>query len=204
MWLLSLASVTGFPYAVAGSDGGSRESSEGKSFVIVVREMEPGEFEKVREIDVSETGDMVYSWRNGRLMEMPHEWQRRPWSEERCLAIAAGKEKIAGEGGTVLGAFDDERLVGEAVLVPHLTETMAQLESLHVSSDYRRQGVARQLVDEVIRRAKEAGAQTLYVSATPSRSAVGFYQSIGFTPTSEPHPGLLALEPEDIHMTMPL
>lgn len=45
---------------------------------------------------------------------------------------------------------------------------------------------------------------TLYVSATPSESAVGFYRSMGFAPTTEPDPRLFALEPKDIHMIMAL
>ena len=172
--------------------------------VIEIRELERHEFGKVREIDVSEAGDMTYAWRDGALIEMPETWQRRPWSEQTCRDIVANWEKIADDGGTVLGAFDGERLVGEAVLVPHLTETMAQLQFLHVSAGYRRQGIAHRLVAEVLRLARASNARTLYVSATPSRSAVSFYRSIGFVPTSEPHAELFALEPDDIHMTMPL
>jgi hypothetical protein len=44
----------------------------------------------------------------------------------------------------------------------------------------------------------------VYVSATPSESAVGFYTSMGFTPTPDPIPELFALEPEDIHMIIDL
>ena len=40
----------------------------------------------------------------------------------------------------------------------------------------------------------------MYVSATPSGSAVGSYLKHGFEPTPYPHPELFALEPEDIHM----
>jgi hypothetical protein len=40
----------------------------------------------------------------------------------------------------------------------------------------------------------------MYVSATPSESAVGFYLRHGFTPVADPLPELFELEPEDIHM----
>jgi hypothetical protein len=59
-------------------------------------------------------------------------------------------------------------------------------------------------MNEVIHLAKADGAQTLYVSARPSESAVRFYLSQGFQLTDNPHPRLLALEPEDIHMVMQL
>ena len=52
--------------------------------------------------------------------------------------------------------------------------------------------------------ARMAGAMALYVSATPSESAVGFYRRAGFKPTDTPHPDLLAEEPEDIHMILAL
>ena len=45
-------------------------------------------------------------------------------------------------------------------------------------------------------------AENVYVSATPSESAVGFYKSLGFTLIAEPLPELFALEPEDIHMIL--
>lgn len=104
-------------------------------------------------------------------------------------------------GGVLLGAFDGNALVGLAVLRPRLTERMAQLAGLFVSDSHRRQGIARRLAAETYRLAKEAGAAEMYVSATPSGSAVGFYLSEGFMPTDSPHPDLFALEPEDIHMT---
>jgi hypothetical protein len=47
--------------------------------------------------------------------------------------------------------------------------------------------------------ARDAGHETLYVSATPSGSAIGFYRSEGFAP-AEPLPELFEKEPEDIHM----
>ena len=52
--------------------------------------------------------------------------------------------------------------------------------------------------------ARSGGARQLYVSATPSESAVGFYRSRGFIPTVTPIPELLEHEPEDVHMTLAL
>jgi ribosomal protein S18 acetylase RimI-like enzyme len=102
------------------------------------------------------------------------------------------------------GAFDGDLLVGVMVYRPRLTEDMAQLVFLHVSNNYRRHGIATRLTAECIRLAQEDGAGQLYVSATPSESAVGFYQNQGFRPVQKPHPELYELEPEDIHMIMKL
>ena len=65
-------------------------------------------------------------------------------------------------------------------------------------------GLARQLLRMVVAMAEEHGAEELYVSATESESAVGFYLSQGFRPTDKPDPHLFELEPKDIHMVRPL
>ena len=85
-----------------------------------------------------------------------------------------------------------------------LTETMAQLVSLHVSRAYRRHGVATRLVHELMRLARQSNARDLYVSAAPTASAIGFYTRHGFAPTAHVNQRLYDLEPEDIHMTLTL
>jgi hypothetical protein len=44
----------------------------------------------------------------------------------------------------------------------------------------------------------------MYVSAIPSGPAVDFYVRHGCEPAAEPHPGLLAKEPDDLHLICPL
>lgn len=172
--------------------------------MIDIRQLQPHEYDKARELDVTETGTRIYRSENGQVVPVLHEWRRPPWTEARYVALIETWTQAVADGGAVLGAFDGDRLVGEAVFRPRITESMAQFESLRVSRDCRRQGVARRLATEVIRLARESGAETLYVSAMPTESAVSFYRSVGFEPTATPHPALFELEPEDIHMTMPL
>ena len=81
---------------------------------------------------------------------------------------------------------------------------MDQLAALFVSRDYRRTGIARELTHRLIRMSRATGASRVYVSATPSRSAIAFYRSQGFTLTDNVHPELFAREPEDIHMVLEL
>jgi ribosomal protein S18 acetylase RimI-like enzyme len=103
-----------------------------------------------------------------------------------------------------LGAFVAGELVGLASLRHRLTLNLAQLTTLHVSPPHRRKGIARQLLHAVIELACQSDAALLYVSATPSASAVNFYRSQGFAPTAEPNPEMVELEPDDIHMVCPL
>lgn len=52
--------------------------------------------------------------------------------------------------------------------------------------------------------AREAGSRRMYVSSTPSSSAVGFYIAQGCKLAEEVDPELYALEPDDIHLILDL
>lgn len=165
-----------------------------------IREMAIEELDRVVEVDVSERGEIVYYYNGGSIIAQPEKWQRPPRSVEEWQAMTDRWRVYLQAGGAFLGAFEGDILVGIAVLRYDLTPNQAELAGLFVSKAYRRLGIAAQLNDEVVRLARESGAEALYVSATPSRSAVGFYQSQGFEIAEEVHPGLFALEPEDIHL----
>ncbi len=169
--------------------------------MIVYEEVAPEEIPgRILEIDVSEHGAAVYHWLDGAVQPVAEEWTRPRWTAESWRA-ETWIDVLTLPGVRAWGAFDDGRLVGIGVYRPYLTEEMAQLAALYVSRAHRRQGIAARLIAEVCRQAREDGFATLYVSATPSESAVGFYCSQGFEPTRTAHPQLFALEPEDIHMT---
>ena len=164
------------------------------------RQMSPEELSRVEEIDVSESGDLVYYYREGKIATKREARHRAPRNAEAWGSYIERWKAILERAGVALGAFDGTRLVGMAVLEYHLTERMAHLVALFVSQDSRRHGVAAQLTQEVMRLAKAQGADQLYVSATPSESAIGFYLSQGFALAKQVHKELYALEPEDIHL----
>ncbi len=174
-----------------------------------VRQMAAREIGRIAEIDRSEHVTLGYTARDGVITAEAVDWQVPAWAAE-----GAGPHSVRGmieawrplveAGGTLLGAFDSDCLAGVAIVRYQLTRSMAQLAVLFVSRPYRRQGIATQLLREVERLARADGAVSLYVSATPSASAVGFYIIRGFQPTAQPVPELFAKEPEDIHMVKPL
>jgi hypothetical protein len=53
-------------------------------------------------------------------------------------------------------------------------------------------------------RARARGARFLYISATPSQSAIGFYLGHGSRLAPQVDEELFALEPEDIHLVLQL
>jgi GNAT superfamily N-acetyltransferase len=107
-------------------------------------------------------------------------------------------------GGIVLGGYVDDEVAGEAIVAPSFEPPLAWFASLHVSRAHRRHGVAAALWDECLALSRQAGATQLYVSATPTRSAVGFYLSRGCRLAAPVHPKLFEEEPEDIHLVLEL
>ncbi len=158
------------------------------------------EIERVGEIDLSESGNVVYQWIDGRLTATAERWERPRIDPEGWRRRAKGARQALETGGAALGAFDGDRLIGFAAVRYELAGDVAQLAALWMSRGHRRRGIATALVDEAIRLARARGARRMYVSATPSESAVGFYKSQGFHPTPFVHRELYILEPEDIHM----
>ena len=173
-----------------------------------IRPMEHSEIGRIAEIDRSEHVTLGYVTRDGKLEAEEVDWQVPRWfadgPEHSVQALVEFLSPILEGGATTLGAFDADSLVGVAVYRPDLADGMAQLVFLHVSNGYRHQGIATRLTEACIKLARQDGARQLYVSATPSESAVGFYQSQGFRLADKPHPALYELEPEDIHMIMTL
>jgi GNAT superfamily N-acetyltransferase len=165
-----------------------------------VRTLDPDDLGHLASIDPTETGAFVYRVEEGAVVRVPETWRRPPWNEEHLRHHTWEARRVLGLGGVVLGAFDGGLLVGYATLRPDLEPGVAQLADMQVSHSHRRRGIARRLIEEVIRRAREGGAGRLYVSSCPSESAVGLYRSLGFGLVDKPHPDLFELEPEDVHM----
>jgi len=176
--------------------------------VIAIRVLAEHEIDKMRDLDRSEVIRIGYRQQGTTLVERSVCWDDDGWvegdGEHSFGQMIRFARQLLDLGGTALGAFDGDRLVGIAICRPHLTDTMGQLGLLHVSNGYRRQGVASRLYDKVLRLANEDGATHLYVSATPTESAISFYLSKGFQPTATPDPDLLTKEPDDIHMVLEL
>ena len=176
--------------------------------MIQYKEMDKLDVGRIAEIDRSEHVTMAYSIQDGKLVAEEVDWRVPAWFAEGPDHSVQSKVEflwpVVTNGATMWGAFNGDPLVGVMVYRPHLTKNTAELVFLHVSNNYRRRGIATRLTAECIRLAREDGAGQLYVSATPSESAVGFYQKQGFRPVDKPHPELFELESEDIHMIMKL
>lgn len=170
-------------------------------------ELSATDLPRIGEIDRSETISFEYAHEDGRLIRRPAELQARSWSPVKVARLVGWLEPKLSSGGAIWGALDGPRLVGVSVLSGEFLgadRDQLQLAFLHVSNGYRRRGIARMLMKEACDRARSRGARQLYISATPSESAIGFYLSHGCRLAAAVDPALYAEEPLDIHLTLDL
>ena len=167
------------------------------------------EIEKIGDVDRSEEIRQNYVNNDGILTLTDFVVTAPPWSKDRANPNSVNGyisewRPYLDEGGTMIATFDSEKMRAFIIYKPDLAPNMAQLAVLHVSLPYRRQGLGRTLSLRAIELARQAGKEQIYVTATPTRGTVEFYQSMGFHLTDTPDPRLLALEPDDIHMILTL
>ena len=170
----------------------------------VVETLDAGQLGLIAQIDRSEHIEALYEVESGELTARTADIDVPPW-----ISDGSGPHSVQGfiddltpileRGATLLGVFDHEQLAGVAIVEERFEGDMAWLVFLHVGNGYRRQGVGTALWSEAVARARSAGATSMYVSATPSASAVGFYLDRGCALATRPHPLLFADEPADIH-----
>lgn len=175
--------------------------------MISYRQLEASELPHVAEIDRTERIDTLHIQRGVELEAVSGDFSASAWRNGDGPHSVGEQidecEHYLAAGGTALGAFGGERLVGIGVVVPHLRPGVAQLAYLHVSHGFRGQGIGVHLAEELERIAREAGDTEMVVSATPSTNTVAFYRGRGFKP-APPLPALFELEPEDVHMAKQL
>jgi GNAT superfamily N-acetyltransferase len=178
--------------------------TEGLTF----RRLTPDDAGSLAQIDRSEAVSHVYSIHGGELRAeaAPHDipgWSSELIEDNPTFHLDYRIERLRSgmaDGWITIGAFDAGALVGYSALRPKLTETTAQVAEFFVTRSHRRSGLGTSLMQRTVDEARQAGASHLYVSAIPTNSAINFYMSQGFRPNPDPHPELLALEPDDIHM----
>jgi len=174
-----------------------------------IRHLSPDDLELIGDIDRSEQIDVGYTVENGELVSREVNWAVPNWSrrgpgDQTVRRHIDTWRPVLDRGGVLVGAFDGGVLAGLAVVEPEFEPPMAWLAFLHVGRPHRRRGAATALWAEAERIAGAAGANSIYVSATCSESAVGFYLSRHCVLASTPDPELFAAEPEDIHLIRPL
>jgi predicted N-acetyltransferase YhbS len=168
-----------------------------------IRLLQREEIPAIWQIDRREIVENTYSLEGGELVLKPDYFDIRGWPPGETELYTPILLDCYDRGGTFWGAFEDDLLIGVAILDSKLIGTQRdtlQLKFLHVSRDYRKRGIASALFRLAVEKAKALGARKLYISATPSESTINYYTRLGCVLATEIDPELFALEPEDIHL----
>jgi len=165
------------------------------------------EIEKVRDIDRSEIIEQDYYLKDGQLALQNVFYDIKGWDPSELEESIKHLYDIYNRNGTLLGTFDGNKMVAISALDSEFIgrkKDQLQLYFHHVDSYYRHCGIGGKLLKEMMERAKKLGAKKLYISATPSKNTIDFYMHMGCRLSSELNPTLYRLEPEDIHLELPL
>lgn len=157
----------------------------------------------VWQIDRREVVENIYYFRDGELILKADYFDIQGWPPGESDHYTPILLDCYDRGGTFWGAFENDKLVGVGILESKFIgaqQDTLQLKFLHVSRDYRQQGLGTTLFNMAVEKAKTLGAKKLYISATPSENTVDYYLRLGCALAMEIDPELFALEPEDIHL----
>ncbi|MFR1518977.1 MAG: GNAT family N-acetyltransferase [Clostridia bacterium] len=106
-------------------------------------------------------------------------------------------------GGTIYGAFDNDKLIGFSCFDGRFIGNESQylqLIYLHVSCEYRNRRIGRTLFSMCADSARKQEAKKLYISANSSYSTQQFYRSMGCVQATENIVHLCDADPYDIQM----
>jgi ribosomal protein S18 acetylase RimI-like enzyme len=146
--------------------------------VIEVRTARPDEWRRVRDLRLRALVDAPDAF--GSTFERERANRKPGW-----LQWISGWE---GAVNRLLIADDGDEWVGMAVGSRTGEDELAHLYAMWVDPRSRRAGVGRRLVEEVLAWASAAGAREIELGVTAiNRSAVIFYERLGFTDTGGRH-----------------
>ncbi len=170
-----------------------------------VVELAPADFARVVEIDRSERVTEVFELVDGELVPRPAAiddpgWDREGDGHHTLAAVLREWQPVVDGPGVLLGVEGDAGLAAIAIVVPDFEPGTAWLAFLYVSRPWRRRAMGAALWAECEQRARVAGADRLLVSSVRAGAAVRFYLRMGCEPAADPHPSLVAREPDDLQL----
>lgn len=125
------------------------------------------------------------------------------WDNSRKIEKTREIRDELKNGATLIAVYDKNRLVGLATVGSEKFGSKSQyvqLIKLYVNKDDRGKGIGSKIFEEIIKAAKETGAEKLYISASSAIETTAFYLAMGCTDTEEINEKLYELEPCDRHL----
>jgi len=125
------------------------------------------------------------------------------WNEDKKRKVIHSLLECLHAGGSVIGAFLHNKLVGFANVENEffgMSKQYIELPYIHVSREFRKQGIGKGLFSKCCEAAKKMGAQKLYIAAHPSIETQHFYRDLGCIPAIEMNEKIVQKEPLDIQL----
>ncbi|WP_306354210.1 GNAT family N-acetyltransferase [Flavobacterium sp. '19STA2R22 D10 B1'] len=172
---------------------------------ITYRTMKPSELIKIKEIDRSEYIHEIYVFENNVLVLKPDHCIVNSFDTEELEAMIEKQHHILEGQGTVIGAFEMDKLIGVASVENKkrgINADYSKMDILYVSNKYRGKKIGHSLIEACKDVATTFGTNKLYISATPTKATVDFYLREGAILTKEIDSELFKLEPLDIHLEL--
>jgi GNAT superfamily N-acetyltransferase len=170
-----------------------------------IRTLRKEEIENVRNLNRSEIIEQIYYLKDGRLNLKDEFYDIKEWIPRELEQSIKHLHDINDRNGTLIGAFDGEKLIAISALEPKFIgrkKDQLHLYFHYVDSQYRHKGIGGKLLQQITEKAKKLGAKKLYISAIPSKNTIDFYIHMGCRLASELNPELYRLEPDDIHLEL--
>ncbi|WP_409254206.1 GNAT family N-acetyltransferase [Bacillus sp. SCS-153A] len=129
------------------------------------------------------------------------------WSHEKKQEIIEHFNKVMNEGGSVILAAVDGKVVGFAVIEAESFGKHAayrELSYIHVSREARGKGIGAKLFHVAKDKARNLGADKLYIGAHPATETQAFYKKMGCTLAKELNSKIYEREKLDIQLEVAL
>ena len=139
---------------------------------IKITTLDPEDWQKYKEIrlEMLAADDSPFGWTEQEALELTElQWQEMA---KRCHIVAVLENKIIG----ILGLN-----IGKSIKHKHV----AEIGSVFVKPEYRGQGIAKSLFEEVEKYAKSHDVEILKLTVIKGISAKILYEKIGFIKTGE-------------------
>lgn len=137
------------------------------------------------------------------------EWKLLPiaftedWGLEKCREEAAEIVDRIKRDLIAFAAVENDKIIGYITVVTKRIgsrKQYLQLEAFEVSEPYRGRGIGKQLFTKAYEKAKEIGAEKLYISAHSSRESQAAYKALGCVHAQEIIRCIADKEPCDVQL----
>lgn len=146
-------------------------------------------------------------YKNDQQFNIKEDYFVEEWNEEKKKQVIQSLQLCIKSGGAVLGAYHNGNVVGFANIENDFFGSNGQyveLPYIHVSNEYRKHGIGKNMFNLCCKKAKQMGAKKLYIAAHPSIETQKFYQSVGCKYAEEINKRIYEKEPLDIQLEISL